>query len=525
MTTLVVSFLIILVAGGVYASSSLSTGESNKIRRIMIDLGLHNSYWSNEEGSQFYKWGWHEEQENRVSAERMVKLAFRKSGIWLDRQDLAFFEQQCKNNEAAIDIEQSVIEDRIQGIVTRSDRIRRWITKEVKEVVQFVGILTPQEAADALAKKNMEVDQEKSLDRFCQLEMQRMLYKHGSHIMALGGKGLIVEDPLSGQSIHLEGVESWLHLLRTFKDEILEFSAGRNIPVSLDIARSLKKIAETGTIRELILDIEQARKFLQDINDQFHAKEISISVERARVINAILNLWKFDENIDFTQIHQIKIRTFLARLDLAPRFREVIMNHLDEHFSSLTKVIRLFPRSVIFYGGSGSARSFASDQYSRHFLSMLETCGLSPNVDPKPPTIILISEEQIDKMRLAPKKGSNAITLPSLIEDQQRMSRLEQNINQEISDRRGWILNLSINNPTDNEFEALNRNSLKDYTRFHCQAGKDVDFLNNTYNAKKSRIQFFNMVVDTVLEMPSIQDTAPNETASASTTPATQHAN
>lgn len=508
---LAVVFVILVGVVGIVAYSALSTGNPTKVRHIMAGLGLQG----NEEGSQFYKWGWHQDQENRVSAERMVKQAFQKAGVWLDRQDLAFFESQCERHESRNEVDESQIEERIHAIIGRSERVRRWVADQVHTVVHYVQSLNPQEAANALHESGIEADPEQAIERLTSLEMQRMLYRHGASLLALNAKGLTVKDPVTAQTFELAGLDSWRHLIRMFKDDILDKISGRRTTISSSIARSLRSAVEIGFFHDIENDIERHRIFIKRIHDQFHNKEIRVSLERARAIDAILYKWKFDEGAHFNQEDQNRIRELLSRLDLASRFREILFDGFEESFSSLFKLIRLFPREVIFYGGNGAARTFATDQYFRHFLALMEAIGGPSGRDTSPPTIIWINSEQIEKMRQGPKRGSNAVTLSQLITDQQRFSRLEQGISEEIANNRGWIVNLSLDDPSAAEFEALNKDPFKKYTRFHCEAGEDVDFLNNTYNAKKSRIQFFNMVIDTLVGIPSIQETAPDATASS----------
>lgn len=507
MVAFVVILIILAGAVGFVAVSALKSENSAKYRNILSDLGIAGA-WPDEGGSQFYKWGWHEDQNNRVSGERIVKQAFLKAGVWMDREDLAFFENQCKRHETMKDVDVPHIQEHVLAIIRKSDRIRQWVADQVLMVVQSVQSMTVQAAKEVLLQSQIEVEPEQAYERLVSLEMQRLLYRYGSQILALNAPGLLVQHSGSNQTFLLEKMDSWRHLVHMFKEEIQDTAIGRRIAIPAAISRGLRLSVESGFLRAIEVDVERHHAFEKKINDQFHNKEIQVSLERARMVDGILYKWKFDEGTHFSQEDQDGIRDVLSRADLVSRFRELLFERFDESFSSLYKLIHLFPRDVIFYGGHGAARSFAADQYSRHYLALLEAFAAPAGRPIQPPSIIWINDEQIEKMRQGPKKGTNAITLDQLISDQQRIIRFEQGITEETANSRGWILNLSMDYPTEQEFAILNKDPFKRYVRFLCEAAADVDFINNTYNAKKSRIQFFNLIIDSLVEVPSLKESS-----------------
>lgn len=501
---LIVFFLLIGVVA-LIAVSALKSGNKIKYRTILSDIGLKGA-WSEEGKTPFYKWGWRDKQQNRISADRIVKQAFLKVGVWLEREDLIFFEDQCKQFAMLKEIDEAPIHQRILEIIQRSERIRIWVADQVKTAIQSIQILKPQEARDHLHQYQIEVDLDQAPERLAVYEIQRLMYRFGSKILTPNAKGLTVHDPISSQAFLLEKMDSWRHLVRICREEILEFLSGRHFLIQPAIGRALRLSVESGVFREIETDIDRHFSFLRRINDQFYNKEIRVSPERAKTIDSILYQWKFDEGTHFNQNDQNCIRNTLSRLDLASRFRELLFERFDESFSSLFKIVNLFPRDVIFYGGQNAARSFAVDQYSRHFLVLLEAFAGPSGRDISPPTIIWINNEQIDKMRQGPKRGSTSITLDQLLSDRQRISRLEQCVTDEIAANRGWIINLSSDDLSEQDIETLSHGEFGRYVRFDCEMANNVDFFTNTYNAKKSRIQFFNLIVDALAGIPSIPD-------------------
>ncbi|MBN2328015.1 MAG: hypothetical protein JXR73_12750 [Candidatus Omnitrophica bacterium] len=501
-TSVIAAFCLLILIIGLITFYTLRTEDTTKVRRILKDLGLRRRFGSSDQGAQFYKWGWHQDQDQRISAERMVKQAFQQAGVWLDRHDLSFFENLCKQYEVQNEVREEQIEERILEIIKRSELVKRWVADQVRSIVRSIRLMDAPKAKEILQQFEIEAEEKDAREQLLGLRLWRMFYQHGGQILSIHADGLKILDSAHNHTFVLENMDSWRHLLRMFKEEMLEIANSGAAAIEPTLGRAMRRFIAKDFFHEMEVDVERHDSFVRKIRDQHQNKEINLPLERLRAIESIFYRWKFEEGIHFNQRDHNCMRDILCRLDLSPRFREILIDHIGESFSSLFNILRMFPREVLFYGGSGVARSFAADQYLRHLHALQEALAAPTGREAKSPSIVCINDEAIEKKRKGPKRGSKAQTMAQLISDQKRISRLKRGISEAEADIRGWIVHLSTHYLLDEEIKELQQKPFTRYRLVNCEIGEKVDFLNDAYKAKQGRVQFFNRIIDSLTKPP-----------------------
>jgi len=497
--------ILLLLAGGIALALFAAPRVAVDSKRILADLGIVDS-WSSEETVPFFKWGWHEEEEGRISAERMVRIAFQNADLCLDAEDLAFFENVCKRNQLGIEIPVEEIENRIQEIFDKSKIIRDWAAKEVGKSLYFVLGATPAETQMLLKRAGVQSEPEKAQGRLCIVEFQRLMNRLGMQFLRRETPGFIIEDSVTQKEIRLWGLDAWLQLIKLFKVEIERQSENPAHFCYLSVQRALKQmIGDGGLYQELEKDVEKAKSFRKILSNAANRSDFSLNVERAKQCDALFYEWKLTEGVPFNQIDQNRFRDLFTNETLSPHFRQILLERIDDDIRCLAKLVKIFPRFVIFYGGTPTSRSFLCDQYSHHLMVLQETLSAVAKCEIAPPTILLFPEEEVEEVRRAPKRGPNAVQLDKRMAEKQSVIGMELGLNQHVAETRGWLVNLGLNDPRDEEVEALGKDPFKRYLRFNCNSSGDVDFANNTFNARKSRVDFFNMALDSLIVTPPIQ--------------------
>ncbi|MEW6234690.1 MAG: hypothetical protein AB1656_04825 [Candidatus Omnitrophota bacterium] len=497
--------VILLLIGGIALALFTAPSAACDNKRILEDLGIVDS-WAGEETVPFFKWGWHEEEEGRISAERIVKLAFQKTDLCLDADDLAFFENLCKRHQLGIEIKAEEVESRIQEIAGKAQIIRDWAAKEVGKSIFFVVGASPAETQLLLKRAGVQAEPDKAQGRLCAVEFQRLMSRLGMQFLRRETTGFIIEDSAAQKEIRLCGLDAWLQLIGIFKAEIERQSENQAHVFYPAVMRALKHIAgDGGLFQELERDVEKAKSFRKILSNSSNRSDFSMNVERAKQCDSLFYEWKYTEGVPFNQIDQNRFRDLLTNETLSPHFRQILLERIDEDIRSLAKLVNIFPRFVIFYGGTPTSRSFLCDQYSHHLMVLQETLSAVAKCEIAPPTILLFPEEEVEEVRKSPRRGPNAAHLDKRMAEKQSVICMELGLNQQVAETRGWLVNLGLNDPSDNEVEALGKDPFKRYLRFNCNSAGDVDFANNTFNARKSRVDFFNMALDSLVVMPPIQ--------------------
>ncbi len=497
MTAVLILFLGSCV--GLLTAFILLSPNTANTRSILSDLGLH-AETNSIESTPFYKWGWYEESENRVSAEHIVKKAFDKAGMWLTNEDLAYFETICKKHQKGETINEEEIKQRIKTIVSHNEAVRSWVHEQIRKTIALVQNISTNEAIQLLLHAGVDTQPERAKSKLIGVEFRRALDRVGFDIMGYDQQGIQIVDPKTEETIGLLGLDAWKKTVHIFEEEITkEMTQNHLLPPVL--TKSLKAMVENGYLNELTSDIQEAEKFRKQMN---RASSHNLTQCDPEAFERILYTWKWTDGISFNQNDHHRVRELFLRDDLSPRMRDLIYEKINEDFESIQKLIRLFPRYVIFYGDNSRARSFACDQYYLHFSALLDTFSSPANTDSMPPTILTISNEQFEEIRKSPNKGQNKFTLKETIERKQDLISVDLSISREVIHNRGWIINLGTDSFSSEELEMLNKPPFKKYFRFCCDPQEDVDFVNNTYNAKQSRVQFFTLILDSLVDISPI---------------------
>lgn len=498
-------FMILCLAGifGIAIYFFTLNNPPRSVTQILTDIGIHDN-WSSEDTAPFYKWGWNESESNRISGERIVKNAFSKAKVCLDMEDLHFFENQCKKNMQSKPVNEEEIERRIHEIVHRSEMITQWTNEQIKKVIDFVTNTSQEEAVSLLYHAGVKVEQDKALPKLCTIELRRLINRLGSQILGLENTSLEIRDEKTEQIIHLRSLDAWSQLIKIIKDALVNQAKNTAYAAYPEVLRVIKSSANGNLIKELIKDVERADLFRRNLNNSIREGSIQLPPERINACDSIMYSWKFSDGIRFNQVDHDRTRDLLMSEEFSAHFRELLIRRLDEQFSCLQGIVNMFPRNVMFYGSNQLARSFTTDQYSRHLMALLECMAPTAGCDSIPPTIINVLEDDLDHILRVNKRGMVPEAIRDLITEKQQRMTLEMAMNEETARARGWIINLALKEVDSEELSQLSKPPFKRYIRFNCDSGTDVDLKNNTYHAKQSRINFFNMIIDSLVEIPAL---------------------
>ena len=508
MELLLIGVMVLVLAGGGGAVYALKPKQSPRSRNLLTELGLDAA--DQAESPPFYRWGWHDESENRVSAERMVRQAFRKEGLWLNQDDLEFFKQQCERNINGEEIDEDDIRKKVDEIASRSGILTNWVADQIRQGIDFAVNTSPQEAHTILAKADIKAEADYAQPRLLAYEIERQLKRIGLQILGPDAQGFFLNDDRTGKVFLLQNVDAWKEVIRCYKDECEHIVALGKSKASPALLRALRGVADSGgCLRRFEQDLTGYQKFRTGMRTKTHQQELSVTPDRISQIDSFFYGWKFNESTPFSQQDHDNLRSMLMRPDLSKRFTEILIEKLGKEIQSLYQLERVFARHVLIYGGTPAARAFATDQYSRHLYTLLDVMPDGAPVNKSTPLVIEISNDEIENLRRSPKRGNKSVTLDQVIEKHQKIVSLRESIPSKDMQRRGWIIKLDINETTPEEVAAMRGEALKHFSRVNCVSAADVDFINNTYGAKKARAGFFDMVVDTLVAVPEIQGKKP----------------
>lgn len=493
----------VVAGGGMWFYFQQGGAYDPRVQSILNQLNMGKS--RSDENPPFYKWGWYEEGENRVSAERMVRQAFRKESLWLNGEDVTFFKTQCEKTIEGKEVREESIHKKIVEIAQRSVHVSNWVYRELTRMIEFVSNLSEAEVVNHLNKAGIknEEKKDKPFARFMELEVERFLGKIGVQILGPNASGYFLNDG-KGKVFRIQSLDAWEQLLRSTQDSAIKIADAGKSTAQKGVVKALKITAEQGVVKHWLRDIEDNRQFIKAMNDLIRKKDLNLSTERPRSIDASFYRWKFDEG-KFTQNDHTRWRQLMIRTDLSNRFREIIISKLTDDVGCIETIAYLFHRQVIFFGGMAEARAFACDQYVRHLMALYELVSKQVRVETAPPIIVNISQDEIENMRRAPRRGDGKLTLDVLIEKSKKLTMMKDSIQERSASRRGWILSLGLNEVTQEEAEVLQNKELSKYCRFNCDVADQFDLVNQTPQARQSRLGFLNMVIDHMMDSAAIK--------------------
>lgn len=517
------TFYIPILMIGAAAAAALFIVYAEISRRkfqIQYDLGLLRGKLG-EKKTPFYKWGWRKQHNERVWAERIVKDAFRKAGLWLSDEDLAFFEEQCVNQSQGKEVGEDAILGRIGVIAARMTHIRRNAAEAARKIYADAANANENTARAYLISRGAQPESGKALQRFCVHKLRRCIEEYGKAMVGLEAVGVPVFDSKGETVFTLKGMNAWSMWIGVFSDACLKEPSIRIPNLKQNLLKFIHRTVAAGLFKDYSDDVRHFRDFRFTVSEDISRNEIGISMDRIERAESIFYHWKFTESIPFNHADHKRIREMLVRKDLAPSFRELAVNSFKPGFSSVRALFDMFPSRVIFYGRNDNAREFASEQYLHHLMQLKECIGPLAGAEDDGPQLIVIDAEKFyqlvrqneeilsEMMKFSKKRGfkSEAEMIdPSyvldLIDEEKEVFNRKRGLYYEGGEALGWIVNIPISDQTPEAFVAMGVPPYDRYARFNCDGGSDVDFFGATHGAKKSRIQFFSMVLDLLLRRP-----------------------
>lgn len=514
----VLPVIILFIIGSGIVSASFFSHNPQKCRDIFIDLGLSRSL-TGQSNPPYYKWGWRKPSRDRIWAERIVRQAFEKANLALSPEDLSFFEARCNEHELNHPVDEDSIRHYIAQIAQRAQHISGSAAAMVREVAQYILSVTPSEADSLLNNMGIRSEGDDPLQRLTRHELRRKLKQAGLQILGILSKGMDIANDSGEVLCSLQGSEGWHQFLQAFRQECLSQFSRRIYPPYTTVFAAVKSSVQAGLFKDFFQDLQESRAFLFALENEFVNKELSVTPEEARKLEAILYTWQLSEGTPFNYVDHKRCREFLGRRHLSARFREMIVRALQPDIGSLFNLAGSFPRRVIFYGRHSKARSFASEQYLTHLEQLLEALPRRRQDNLKAPLLVRIREEDIAPYRSSltefPSGSSTHLhrtsvaeqrigTLTDLLERESFRALSEKNIPAEQAEVSGMIIDLPLGSPSEEEIVLLNAHPYRSFVRFLCDVQGDIDFDSISHNAKKQRILFFNMMLDSLVNTPAI---------------------
>jgi hypothetical protein len=489
-------FVTIIVCVAIITIVMLSFKEQkfSKLKIVLKDLGIND-----EESTPFYKWGWHAEKKDRISAERLVRKVFRTNGLWLNKEDLLFFEKLCDNQSDSNEGHNEAITERINTIIKQTEHIQKWVNEQINSTIRFIVKTTPQEALNFLQKTKIITDSDKSLSQFSKFEFTRMLYRIGSKVIGESNEGLQVIIGQDGPVYQLKGIETWEQLLTIFQSESNRLISQWKRLAPAQVYRPLNRLIETELLPKLIRDVDYAKTFYRRMTETSLRLKMNLSKQSIQQFDSILYTWRFQSESEFTHKTHNRFREMLLREDLAPRFREILIQSTKNSTTTPAQIIKLFPKDVIVYGENESARHYLCDQYLKHYMALLEAF-IDYTIVTDPPIILAIPEGDIIALKRQILQSKNTVNLSVLIEKRQKVFCAREDLDDDFATKRGWIINLPLYDISEKEEQALKEGSLNYYVHFNCDVCEEADFTNVAHHAKQSRYHFLHLAFDSLLQ-------------------------
>lgn len=525
MFMLIMGILVISAAGG--AVYMYSRAEKPIAAEICSELGLYE-YKSNKDKIPFYKWAWDQENENRITAERIVRFAFENAKVWIDHEDRIFFRERCSLHQAGSRIDEAEIAARVERIVARTESLYQTIGEQVENALSGVLTIGEQEARERLKQAGILADSGAGGQKYCSIEIRRLLNRIGLEVMG-GGSGIPLKDPSTGRDCFLQGLDVWDHCLHAIRNAIAKLVESRKFAANPKIIITLKSSIERGVIADFEEDVLQARKFRSALRTLIDKKQINLTYDVVEQCDSIFYGWKFSKRISFKQADHDRMRKMLVNEELLPCFRELAIQALSDSPESLGRFLDQFPRCVIFYGSQSKARAFAVLNYSNHLKALFDAAARPANRMSDPPLLLEITEETIQQYRnqamdftktnafshlSGVRERAADLTLDKLLDKQQRLLALDHQIPDDSIEQRGWLINLPFPEMEPPEFVELESSKYNRYICFYCDTSSKSDFDSESDSARKKRLQFSARLFDALLGNPvnlsqkSVEDSA-----------------
>lgn len=510
---LVLVSMMLLIGGGILSLLFFTMKGGNKHRQILLDLGLETGIGGKVQ-TQYYKWGWRKQSAERVWAEHIVKDAFRKAKIWLSADDLAYFEKACTMHANGKTPSDAKLIARVRAITDRMDALRMTVANHVREVMQRVMNTSTKDAKTILDGKGIHVEDHQIMSRFASYFIRQKLAFLGNDVLGYDAKGASIQNE-KGETLHkMRGMTAWKMLLDLYIEEAQKQSGKNTKSLKAAAFMSLERQINEGLLNDYLEDVGLSQKFLELLEKEIEEKELNSSVETAERMESIFYSWRFTEGVPVNIVDHKRIRKLICNKELAGRFREIVIDCIQPDFKASKAMLDVFPRSVIFYGKNKDGRAFASEIYQIHYRRLLEAFAPCFGVDQEEPVLLSITdkdfqrvmEEETAKVNEMEKfvnmkgiKQTETIELSKmakLLDNHKKLANKERNLTEDISEKKGWIVNIPVSDEYPDAFALFESPPYNKYSRFNCDSAGPIDFMNRTYQARKQREIFFNLILD-----------------------------
>ncbi len=506
--------IILVLTWGVIHFYKKSDGSVRE--QLLTDLGLGKSA-SEKSEAPYYKWGWSPGTDERVWGKRIVTLAFQKAKLWLSTDDALFFKESCNCYAAGQAVDEKLIHERIEKILKRSDEITNCATAQVKRIFQDVASLSDAEAAQHLKEQGLHAKSGKAQYQLGVLRFRRMMTKAGEEILGLHSNGMAVNNEEGELLFMLKGMDGWDHWLKSCREEVQRVNVSRSPSSNPSLLRLLKAHILTTILKSFENDIASSQKFLSSFEQEIQQGDLNLSIKRIEKLESFFYHWQFSEGIPFNSQDHSNICNLLSRKDLAPHFRHIIIDAITTDHLSIHNLGTKFPNKVMFYGKNPHARSFASQQYMAHLDILIKSLA-SSSKETYSPGLIVVTAKQIGDVReygdqleeiLKRKRKDDEPEprrdyLPELLDQQKHLSIVERNIDDRTGELWGWIVDIDLDEFTPKEYAHLDKGAYRSFVRFLCDGHGDIDFTSQSNHAKQKRVQYFKMILDNLVKLPSL---------------------
>lgn len=489
--------------------------SQNKHARLLADLGMQNRWWGGKTSS-FYKWSWRKTSKERVWGEYIVKEAFKKARVWLTLDDLAFFEQKCVEFQHNRKINNQPIIDRVEKIIHRTEELENNIRQQVREMSQQIISISEGEAKRFLQDSGIHVEEkDRILPRYGCILIRKHANQVGYAMLGHHTGG----DENKGLS-QIQGIEGWERWLAIYK-QLLNDELSRNItPSNQMILEGVISSIRAGLLKDYEQDIHSHRTFMEAMDKQLDNKHFPVTPGQIEALECYLYTWQFDNEARFNHTDHNRVRQFVSRSDLSPRFRRYVLLGIHSNLESIHSLTHSMPNRVVFFGKNGFARAYAADQYHLHLEKYLEVFAKLGQQESGAPDILTLTETEIDARRKEIAAGGRGAVLKGhalnvidtsrksieeILQRKKERSIDHRKIDEEIAEKRGWLIDFPWDEENVEVFGVFRNELFNTYLPVNCDNFGSIDFLSNTSSAKRQRTVFFEAVLDLLLKPMAMQ--------------------
>ncbi|MDP8244350.1 MAG: hypothetical protein P9L94_09740 [Candidatus Hinthialibacter antarcticus] len=510
----------LFLVAAVFFLLTRSLGKKNFSQAILVDLGLAKS-WSKEQESPFYKWGWRKSANDRVWGERIVKQAFERQGVWLNSDDLRFFEDLCNRHATGEKVDENGIRKQIQNIIDRRGRMANCATIIIKKMLSEIANTSESQARKVMSDFGVRINPGNTLGQYGTFRFRQLMTNVGKTILASGSGGFPVKNEQNETLYTLQGLEGWRHWVFACRDEFKKYSPSGSGEVKKSL-QALKSRALNTILQEAMEDLQGASEFIAKLENEVYKNGLQYDAQKIEILVSYFYGWQFADGIAFNRTDHRKIREFLLRNEISPVFRSRVLAKINSGYESLRIVLNQFPKRVIFYGTHAQARHYVCQNYLAHLVELFSAVSSIMGRGYMPPSHLLVKGDDVKAARQywEQMKGRSELErqsdrntdihyrrdyIPEMIEKQKEFSLFERDIDDENGETYGYLIDMGVDELTVAESAHLDKGVFRRYLRILCNPNDSVDFEGDSDKAKNSRKDFFSTILLSIEDNPLLR--------------------